>query len=263
MSIVESELVQPGAEAEQVCLPEHCFHSFDTLFCALTSSKPIPPKFPDGKYPLFVTWNTRPSRPGKSPRLRGCIGTFEPQPLRDGLAEYALISAFRDHRFRKIEESELESLECAVSLLMDFEDAENYLDWTVGVHGIQISFPHPSLIPIAPSPSSAPSPLASESASSLPTLGKLKHSFSATYLPEVAEEQGWDQVEAIDSAIRKAGWNGRISEDLRRAVKVRRYQSQHCSVTWEEYARWRTANGGDLVRVRSSNSWSSFVCLRR
>lgn len=62
--------------------------------------------------PLFVTWNTRSSRPGKAPRLRGCIGTFEPISIREGLAEYALISAFQDHRFRKIEEWELENLEC-------------------------------------------------------------------------------------------------------------------------------------------------------
>lgn len=62
--------------------------------------------------PLFVTWDTRSSRPGREPRLRGCIGTFEPIPLRDGLAQYALISAFQDSRFRKIEERELESLQC-------------------------------------------------------------------------------------------------------------------------------------------------------
>lgn len=134
----------------------------------------------------------------------------------------------------------------SVSLLMEFEDAANYLDWTVGVHGIQISFPHPSLLPVSPSPSSAPSPLSSNSASALPTRASLKHSFSACYLPEVAPEQGWDQLEAVDSAIRKAGWSGRISEDLRRAVKVRRYQSRHCTVSWEEYARWRTANGGSV-----------------
>src|SRR5882724_8684439 len=62
--------------------------------------------------PLFVTWNTRSSRSGVSPRLRGCIGSFEPLSLHEGLAEYALISAFRDTRFRKIEENELEKLEC-------------------------------------------------------------------------------------------------------------------------------------------------------
>lgn len=33
-------------------------------------------------------------------------------PLHEGLAEYALVSAFRDSRFRKIEERELDTLEC-------------------------------------------------------------------------------------------------------------------------------------------------------
>ena len=46
-------------------------------------------------------------------RLRGCIGNFEPLPLHDGLSEYALISAFKDSRFKKIDKSELERLECA------------------------------------------------------------------------------------------------------------------------------------------------------
>ena len=70
--------------------------------------------------PLFVTWNTRSSRPGRAPRLRGCIGTFEPLPIRDGIAEYALISAFKDSRFRKIEKHELESLECGYASLRLF-----------------------------------------------------------------------------------------------------------------------------------------------
>ena len=54
----------------------------------------------------------------------------------------------------------------------------------------------------------------------------------------------FEECDAVDSAIRKAGWTGRISEDLRRAVKVRRYQSRHCAVTWDEYARWRAERGG-------------------
>lgn len=39
--------------------------------------------------PLFVTWNL--VKPGGK-HLRGCIGTFEPQKLDDGLAAYALTS---------------------------------------------------------------------------------------------------------------------------------------------------------------------------
>ncbi|KAF9008822.1 AMMECR1 domain-containing protein [Cyathus striatus] len=218
---------------DSTCVPEHCFHAFDALYCALTSVAPIPPSFPDDKYPLFVTWNTRSSRPGRSPRLRGCIGNFEAMSLHEGLAEYALISAFRDSRFRKIDKSELPSLECGISLLTDFEDAESYLDWTIGVHGIYISFPHPSTVI---SSSGAPSPLSSSA--DLPRVTN-KQKFTATYLPDVIPEQGWDKIEAIDSAIYKAGWTGQITEDIRRSVKLRRYQSRKCVVGWGDYINWR------------------------
>lgn len=218
---------------DNVCRPEHCFYAFDTLYCSLTSAEAIPPTFPDEKYPLFVTWNTRSSRPGRAPRLRGCIGNFEAMPLHEGLAEYALISAFNDSRFRKIEKSELETLECGISLLTDFEDADSYLDWTIGVHGIYIKFPHPSLLT---SPSSeSPTPLTGGSAPSLAA----KHTFTATYLPDVIPDQGWNKIEAVDSAIQKAGWRGRITEDLRRSIKLRRYQSRKCTVGWDDYIQWR------------------------
>jgi len=241
MSLLPSDPAAGGIKesGSDVCLPEHCFHAFDALYCALTFASPIEPKFPNGKYPLFVTWNTRSSRSGRAPRLRGCIGSFEALPLHDGLAEYALISAFRDSRFRKIDKSELETLECGISLLTDFEDADSYLDWTVGVHGIYISFPHPSLL--TTSSSETPSPLSSSSY--LPRVTS-KQSFSATYLPDVIPEQGWDKIEAVDSAINKAGWNGLITEDLRRSVKLRRYQSKICSVGWDEYIRWREIETG-------------------
>jgi len=226
----------------QVCTPEHCFYAFDTLFCSLTSNSPISPKFPDDKYPLFVTWNVRPSRPGRSPRLRGCIGSFEPHSLHEGLAEYALISAFKDYRFNKITKHELDSLECSISLLTDFEDASSYLDWKVGVHGIYITFPHPLSLPAV---SGTPSPLSSSlSLSTSPSVSK--HSFSATYLPEVAPDQGWDKIETVDSAIHKAGWTGRVSEDIRRSVKLRRYQSRKCTVNWNQFVEWRKENGGKI-----------------
>ncbi|CAK5275796.1 unnamed protein product [Mycena citricolor] len=221
----------PDESSDSVCTAEHCFHAFDALYCALTSATPIKPSFADDKYPLFVTWNTL--RSNRPPRLRGCIGSFQALTLHDGLAEFALVSAFRDHRFRRIERSELETLECAVSLLTDFEDADSYLDWTLGTHGISISFPHPSLLTAT---SVTPSPLSS--ATHLPPITS-RQKFSATYLPEIAPEQGWDKREAVDSAIEKAGWNGTITEDLRRSIKLQRYQSRKHSVTWAEYIGWR------------------------
>lgn len=129
-----------------------------------------------------------------------------------------------------------------VSLLTDFEDGSSHLYWIIGVHGIRITFPHPSLLPA--SPSVAPSPLTSSS--SVPTRNALKQKFSATYLPQIAPEQGWDKVETIDSAIHKAGWSGRITEDIRRSVQLRRYQSRKCTVQWEDYVQWRTENGGAM-----------------
>ncbi|KAH9955550.1 AMMECR1 domain-containing protein [Russula dissimulans] len=257
------------ATALPTCRPEHCFHAFDALYCALTHAMPVDPLFPDDKYPLFVTWNARTRRSssgnntssgghgrgGWSTRLRGCIGSFDPQPLRTGLEEYALLSAFRDHRFRRVELRELPSLECGVSLLTDFESATSYLDWTLGVHGIQISFTPPLT---SPSVSDAPSPLSSAVSllsrplthfSSSPSSSSSAFSarrLSATYLPEVAPEQGWEHIDAIDSAIRKAGWNGRISEDLRRSVRVRRYQSRKCVVGWDEFVAWRADRGSPV-----------------
>ena len=57
--------------------------------------------------PLFVTWTT-----GSSRRLRGCIGTFEPQPLYEGLTDYAITSALRDSRFSPVTKRELANLQC-------------------------------------------------------------------------------------------------------------------------------------------------------
>ncbi|EJD53934.1 hypothetical protein AURDEDRAFT_141858 [Auricularia subglabra TFB-10046 SS5] len=242
MSLVPHEPQAEGTPKQ--CLQEHCFHAFDALYCALTDDDPLPAPFRDDKCPLFVTWNIKSGRSSSSYHLRGCIGSFEPQTLHAGLAEYALISAFRDSRFRRIEKKELARLQCGVSLLVEFEDATSYLDWSVGVHGILISFPHPSLLSTSSS-SSVPSPLSSQH--SLPaTRLSHKRQFSATYLPDVMPEQGWTKQEAIDSAIRKAGWDGKITEELRRSIKLRRYQSSKATATWDEYVAWREANGGDV-----------------
>ena len=58
---------------------------------------------------------------------------------------------------------------------------------------------------------------------------------TATYLPEVAHEQGWSKKEAIDSAIHKAGYSGKVTEDIRKSLKVRRYQSEKCSARYQEW----------------------------
>ncbi|KAL4908067.1 hypothetical protein BDW74DRAFT_115406 [Aspergillus multicolor] len=128
------------------------------------------------KYPLFVTWNTVSKSGRKS--LRGCIGTFEAQELSHGLKSYALTSAFDDTRFSPIPESLLPSLSCSLTLLGTFEPCTNALDWSLGTHGIRISFIHRG------------------------------RRFGATYLPDVPVEQGWTKEETIKSLMHKAGWDG-------------------------------------------------------
>ncbi|KAI6105446.1 alport syndrome [Pisolithus sp. B1] len=204
-------------EDDSTCTKAHCFHAFDALYCALTDSTPIPPDFPDEKFHFLC---------------------------KDGIAEYALISAFKDSRFSRIEEKELPFLECCVSLLTNFEEASSYLDWTIGTHGIYISFPDPALYPTSRSSSSASSPFSSSSF--LPRFAP-RRTLTATYLPDVIPAQGWDKIEAVESAMRKAGWAGPISEDTRRSVKLRRYQSAKCTVVWDDFVQWRRDNGDDTI----------------
>lgn len=155
-----------------------------------------------------MTWNK--VFQNTAPRLRGCIGTFESQPLAQGLASYALTSALGDTRFNPVTLAELPKLEVSVTLLTDFETCSDPMDWEIGVHGLKVSFYH-------------------------------HHKrFGATYLPDVAVEQGWTKEETLLSLMRKAGWLGRREKwkdvgDL----KVVRYQGKKESVDYEEYRKWK------------------------
>ncbi|KAL2151291.1 hypothetical protein VTH82DRAFT_6389 [Thermothelomyces myriococcoides] len=167
-----------------------------------TASSPIT------ESPLFVTWNTVSSR-GDGHSLRGCIGTFEPQGLDEGLSSYALISALQDTRFRPIAARELPSLEVAVTLLTDFEEAAGPFDWELGTHGLRISFHHHG------------------------------RRYGATYLPDVAVEQGWTKEETIVSLMRKAGWVGRKDRWSEIDLDVVRYQGKKKSLGYAEFKKWR------------------------
>ncbi|KAI9104744.1 AMMECR1 domain-containing protein [Phlyctochytrium arcticum] len=193
----------------------HCFYCFDVLAAHLEKRDPSAPDFPDDKYPLFVTWNTL--HKDGSARLRGCIGNFDPLPLHSGLKDYALTSALRDRRFSPITSAELPKLSCAVSLLTEFEDGDGHLDWEVGKHGIWIEF---------------------EDAS-----GRKR---TATYLPEVASEQGWSKEEAVDSLLRKGGFSGPITNGTRNAIVLTRYQSSKTSVHYPDYLAWKGAGDKNM-----------------
>jgi len=167
-----------------------------------TSSSPVvPPVLPSESYPLFVTWLI-----GSEQKLRGCIGTFTPMNLTHGLREYAITSAVNDSRFSPISRDEYPHLSCAVSILTNFEPCSSYLDWNIGIHGIRIEF-----------------------------FNERGAKRSATYLPEVAHEQGWNHTQTLDSLLRKGGYKATITADMRKSVQVTRYQSEKITLHYTDY----------------------------
>jgi len=161
----------------------------------------------DKEYPLFVTWNTL--RGGGDKRLRGCIGTFHAQGLEHGLAEYAMVSAFQDHRFRPIGQRELMGLQCSITLLYDFEEVGDVMDWVLGEHGVRISFRSGG------------------------------RSYSATFLPDVMGEQGWSKEDTLDALLRKAEYYDRQGRPQAWRyldnVVFTRYKGSKASMRFTEY----------------------------
>lgn len=157
------------------------------------------------RYPLFVTWNIVNS---SEKELRGCIGTFSPLDIEKGIKEYALIAAFDDSRFEPIPKEELPELSCDVTLLKDFEPADNIWDWEVGKHGIKISFKYGG------------------------------HSRSATFLPDVAVEQGWDKKTTLKYLVQKAGGPRGVELDALN-ISLTRYKGEKSGLTYDEFIKIR------------------------
>lgn len=108
----------------------------------------------------------------KDHRLRGCMGHFEPDtPIGKLAASQVLVSATRDPRFPPVTESELDRIEIEISILSVPEYVDSYEDIEVGRHGVILE----------------------------------KRGRAATFLPQVAPEQGWDRDTMLDHLAAKAG----------------------------------------------------------
>ena len=134
------------------------------------SSPPESPteNFPELEQPLgaFVTLNKR-------GRLRGCIGTFQPdKPVWQTVVEMAQSAAMKDPRFPPVNESELPEIDIEISVLSPLEKTDAPLSLELGVHGIYV-----------------------------------KRGFmSGTYLPQVATEHNMSKEEFLSSCCaHKAG----------------------------------------------------------
>ena len=193
------------SELNYAYLCKYCFQVLEAILSDGDFDKiSFPEEFKGKSYPLFVTWTT-----GKEKELRGCVGTFEKDNLEKNLIRYTFISAFKDSRFNPISKDEVKNLNCEVSLLVQFEKAKSPIDWVVGKHGIDIDFKDHK-----------------------------GNSYSATFLPEVAEEEGWDQKTTLQFLIRKAGYRGSL-ESVYDNIEVTRYQSIKKTISYDEYQKMK------------------------
>lgn len=153
--------------------------------------------------------------------LRGCIGTLAKRNLQHALSEFAITSALHDRRFDPISIHELPMLRVGVSLLVKYEVCQDCLDWVVGVHGIIIKFGGNN--------------------------NNTGEQYSATYLPEVAKDQSWNQKEAVVSLIRKAGYHGHVTNELLSSIHCTRYQSSKFRVSYQDYVMMMHAGKDPLL----------------
>lgn len=225
---LESERKAPLVHAEMIfycfeILGNHLFNlknnsstNSASRYCSTISA----PTLPNEPYPLFVTWLI-----GSEQNLRGCIGTFTPINLAQGLREYAITSATKDSRFSPISPDEYSLLSCSVSILTNFEVCSSITDWQIGFHGIRIEF-----------------------------VNERGSQRSATYLPEVAREQGWNHLQTIDSLLRKAGYRAPITAQCRKNVRVTRYRSEKLTLHYKDYVQSKSIGS-------SNNRWPKFSSL--
>jgi len=112
-------------------------------------------------------------------RLRGCIGTFEPETsLAEVVQEMAVSAGFRDPRFPPVSAADMETLEIEISALTVRREVTDISHIEVGVHGIHIT----------------------------------RGGNRGVLLPQVAVEWGWNREEFLENTCLKAGlppqaWN--------------------------------------------------------
>jgi len=221
---------------------------------------------PSETCPLFITWSKRSCHPNNNNgtddddedetmyNLRGCIGTLTPKSLSTALSEFAITSAFHDTRFDPVVLQEVSQLKVCVSLLVKYEECSHCLDWIVGVHGIHIQFETPRC----------------DNGSGRGGGGKKqqrKNYYSATFLPEVAYEQNWNQLDTIIALVRKSGYQpssgGNSSSSIRNdefmaSIRCTRYQSSKCKLSYLDYITSRDFDCQLLLRLlRQSQENSS------
>lgn len=191
--------------------------SFDTLQKRLSPQLACSSMKTRERTSLFITWKKSSASQGEY-LLRGCVGTFAKLPLLEGIEKYSIIAALQDPRFPPITKSEFPGLKCSCNILHSFSTiygssapTGDVYDWEIGIHGVELRLRDSTRSRI----------------------------LSATFLPEVILEQGWNERETFRNLIRKAGFLGDIDAALHNwqeyFVEVIRYEGNKTEISYEEF----------------------------
>lgn len=110
-----------------------------------------------------------------------------------------------DGRFAPIALPELPHLQCGVSLLTNFKAGRSWDDWEIGTEGVSVTWMSPTA----------------------------DRQYSATFLPEIAAQMGWDHRETMMELVRKAGqpYTPRLLEGM----EVTTYETSKVVVEYQDY----------------------------
>lgn len=100
----------------------------------------------------------------------------------------------------------------SVTLLDNFEEVNDPLDWELGTHGIIAKF----------------------------TIGG--EDYSSTFLPSVAVEQGWTKETTLNALVKKAGIRGKTYTQIP-TFSITRYTGDKSTLTYEEYLEFKKEKG--------------------
>lgn len=101
------------------------------------------------------------------------------------------------------------------------------MDWTLGTHGLRISFVHRG------------------------------RRYGATYLPDVAVEQGWTKEETVESLMRKAGWDGGGSA-ARRLLRGAASGNSSAGKPWDQVSDFKTVRYQGLKASANYAEWQEW-----
>ena len=132
-----------------------------------------------------------------------------------------MLAAFEDDRFEPLKYSEVPKLQVGLSLLVNFskKPLKNNLDWIVGKHGVQMELKYDGQV------------------------------YDSTFLPEVAEEEGWTQEETLfylldkdDFDFKKVPFKKVVDK-----IKITTYESIKTKLSFSEYVALRPEKKQTLI----------------